>query len=51
MKTQSNKWLNLNIFVAYDGYFISPKGFLPTVVDIMVISIKFAHLIWSILVR
>ena len=34
-----------------EGYSISPKGFLPTVVDIMVISIKFAHLIWSILVR
>ena len=24
-------------FVDYDGYFISSKGFLPTVVDIMVI--------------
>ena len=24
-------------FVAYDGYSISSKGFLPTVVDIMVI--------------
>ena len=24
-------------FVDYDGYSISPKGFLPTVVDIMVI--------------
>ena len=30
-------------FVNYDGYSISSKGFLPTVVDIMVIWIKFAH--------
>ena len=28
--------------VDYEGYSISSKGFLPTVVDIMVISIKFA---------
>ena len=28
-------------FVDYDGYSISSKGFLPTVVDIMVICIKF----------
>ena len=33
----------LNSFVNYDGYSISSKGFLPTVVDIMVIWIKFAH--------
>ena len=26
-----------------EGYSISSKGFLPTVVDIMVISIKFTH--------
>ena len=31
-------------FVDYEGYSISSKGFLPTVVDIMVIWIKFAHL-------
>ena len=30
-------------FVDYDGYSISSKRFLPTVVDIMVISTKFAH--------
>ena len=28
-------------FVDYDGYSISSKGFLPIVVDIMVISVKF----------
>ena len=28
-------------FVDYDGYSISSKGFFPTVVDIMVISVKF----------
>ena len=27
-----------NLFVDYDGYSISSKGFLPTVVDIMVIE-------------
>ena len=30
-------------FVGYEGYSISSMGFLPTVVDIMVIWIKFAH--------
>ena len=30
-------------FVDYDGYSISSKGFLPTVVDIMVMSVKFTH--------
>ena len=30
-------------FVDYEGYSISSKGFLPTVVDIMVIRIKFFH--------
>ena len=30
-------------FVDYDGYSISSRGFLPTVVDIMVISVKFTH--------
>ena len=29
--------------VEYDGYSISSKGFLPTVVDIMVIWVKFTH--------
>ena len=32
-------------FVDYDGYYISSKGFLPTVLDIMVIWIKFAILV------
>ena len=27
----------------YDGYSISSMGFLPTVVDVMIISIKFTH--------
>ena len=30
-------------FVDYEGYSISSKGFLPTVVDIMVICVKFTH--------
>ena len=30
-------------FVDYDGYSISFKGFLPTIVDIMVIWVKFTH--------
>ena len=30
-------------FVDLDGYSISSKGFLPTVVDIMVIRVKFTH--------
>ena len=33
----------LEAFVDYEGYSISSKGFLPTVVDIMVIWIKFTH--------
>ena len=35
--------LHFGLFVDYEGYSISSKGFLPTVVDIMVIWIKFAH--------
>ena len=30
-------------FVDYEGYFIPSKGFLPTVIDIVVIQIKFAY--------
>ena len=30
-------------FVDHDGYSISSGGFLPTVVDIMVIRVKFTH--------
>ena len=33
----TSKYCNLDSFVDYDGYSISSKGFLPTVVDIMVI--------------
>ena len=33
----------LDSFVDYEGYSISSKGFLPTVVDIMVIWVKFTH--------
>ena len=33
----ASKYCILDSFVDYDGYSISPKGFLPTVVDIMVI--------------
>ena len=35
------KYFILDSFVDYEGYSISSKGFLPTVVDIMVIWIKF----------
>ena len=31
------------LFVDYNGYSISSKGFLPQVVDIMVIWVKFTH--------
>ena len=35
--------------VDYEGYSISPKGFLPIVIDVMVNLIKFANsLIYSI---
>ena len=33
----ASKYCILDSFVDYDGYPISSKGFLPTVVDIMVI--------------
>ena len=32
-----------NSFVDYDGYSISSKGFLPLVIDIMVICVKFTQ--------
>ena len=35
--------LHLGLFVDHDGYFISSKGFLPAVVDIMVIWVKFTY--------
>ena len=33
----ASKYCTSDSFVNYGGYFVSPKGFLPTVVDIMVI--------------
>ena len=39
----ASKYCILDSFVDYDGYSISSKGFLPTVVDIMVIWVKFTH--------
>ena len=33
----ASKYCILDFFVDYDGYFISFKGFLPTIVGIMVI--------------
>ena len=33
----ASKYCILESFIDYDGYFIYSKGFLPTVVDIMVI--------------
>ena len=38
-----SKYCILDCFVDHDGYPISSKGFLPTVVDIMVIGVKFTH--------
>ena len=39
----ASKYCILDSFVDYDGYPISSKGFLPTVIDIMVIWVKFNH--------
>ena len=39
----ASKYCILGSFVYYDGYSISSKGVLPTVVDIMVIWVKFIH--------
>ena len=39
----ASKYSISNSFVDSDGYSISSKGFLPTVVDIMVIQVKFTH--------
>ena len=38
-----SKYCISDSFVDYEGYSISSKGFLPTVVDIMVIGIKFTY--------
>ena len=37
----ASKYCISNSFVDHDGYSISSRGFLPTVVDIMVITVKF----------
>ena len=39
----ASKYCILDSFVDYEGYSIFSKGFLPTVVDIMVIWVKFVH--------
>ena len=39
----ASKYCISDTFVDYDGYSISSKGFLPTVVDVMVIWVKFTH--------
>ena len=39
----ASKYCILDFLVDYEGHSIFAKGFLPTVVDIMVICIKFAH--------
>ena len=39
----ASKYRISDSFVDYDGYSISSKGFLPTVIDIMIIWIKFTH--------
>ena len=45
--TQLSNWTELKCildsFVDYKGYSISSKGFLPTVLDLMVIWVKFTH--------
>ena len=40
------KYCILDSFVDCDGYSISPKGFLTTVVDMMVIWVKFTQLVY-----
>ena len=39
----ASKYFISDSFVDYEGYSISSKVFLPTVVDIMVISVKFTQ--------
>ena len=39
----ASKYCISNSFVDYDGYLIFSKGYLPTVVDIMVLWVKFNH--------
>ena len=40
---RASKYCISHSFVDHDGYSISAKGFLPIVVDIMVICVKFTH--------
>ena len=47
----ASKYCILESFVEYDGYSISSKGFLPTVVDIMVIWLPIIHPFQSVLVH
>ena len=49
-ETAPKYWI-LDSFFDYEVYSISSKGFLPTVVDIMVISMKFSLPFRSILVH
>ena len=39
----ASKYCISDSFADHDGYSISSEGFLPTVVDIMVICVKFSH--------
>ena len=39
----ASKYCISDSFVDHDGYSISSKGFLPAVVDITVIGVKFTH--------
>ena len=39
----ASKYFILDSFVDHDGYSISSEGFLPAVVDVMVICVKFTH--------
>ena len=39
----ASKYCISDSFVDHDGYSISSEGFLPAVVDIMVICVKFTH--------
>ena len=39
----TSKYFISDVFVDYDGYSISARGFLPTVVDLMIIWVKFTH--------
>ena len=39
----ASKYCISDSFVDHDGYFISSKGSLPAIVDIMVIGFKFTH--------